>query len=290
MEFSDLIYPYKTLFANLKDNITLAYADEGENKKEAVVFIHGLASYMPAWKKNIPILKNHFRCIPIDLPGYGKSSKDDYPASMDFYANLIIEFLNKLKLEQVTLAGHSMGGHISIFTALKYPDRISKLILAGTAGFETFNEFESQILKNFMTVDLLLNNSAEQLRQNVFLNFYKMPRDAEFMIEDRISIKDAKEFKLYCLSVVKSLHTMLNEPVFEKLELIKQQTLILFGENDYLIPNKELHKNLTTKLVAESGAGKINNSKLVMIPECGHFLPFEKPNAFNKEVTKFLEN
>ncbi|HED37996.1 MAG TPA: alpha/beta hydrolase [Ignavibacteria bacterium] len=290
MEFSELKYPYKTKFVKLKDNISLAYADEGENKNEAVVFIHGLASYMPAWKKNIPILKDHFRCIPIDLPGYGKSSKGDYHISMDFYADIIIEFLDKLELEHVTLAGHSMGGHISIFTALKYSDRISKLILASPAGFETFNEFESRILKNFMTVDLLINNSVKQLRQNVLINFYKMPKDAEFMIEDRIALKDAKDLKLYCSSVVKSLHAMLDEPVFEKFKLIKQQTLILFGENDSLIPNRELHKNLTTKSVAESGAGKINNSKLVMIPECGHFLPFEKPNEFNKEVIEFLHN
>ena len=289
MEFSDLKYPYKTKLVKLKDNLILAYADEGENKNQAVVFIHGLASYMPAWGKNIPILKNHFRCIPIDLPGYGKSSKKNYSVSMDFYADTIIDFLDKLKLEQVTLAGHSMGGHISIFTALKYPDRIGKLILVSPAGFETFKDSESQILKDFMTVDLLLNNSVEQLKQNVLINFYKMPEDAKFMIEDRIAIKDAKDFKLYSLAVVKSLHAMLDHPVFDNLKLIKQPTLVLFGENDSLIPNQELHKNLTTKLVAESGVGEINNCKLVMIPKCGHFLQFEKPNEFNRAVEEFLK-
>jgi len=289
MEFSDLKYPYKTKLVKLKDNLILAYADEGENKNQAVVFIHGLASYMPAWGKNIPILKNHFRCIPIDLPGYGKSSKKNYSVSMDFYADTIIDFLDKLKLEQVTLAGHSMGGHISIFTALKYPDRIGKLILVSPAGFETFKDSESQILKDFMTVDLLLNNSVEQLKQNVLINFYKMPEDAKFMIEDRIAIKDAKDFKLYSLAVVKSLHAMLDPPVFDNLKLIKQPTLVLFGENDSLIPNQELHKNLTTKLVAESGVGEINNCKLVMIPKCGHFLQFEKPNEFNRAVEEFLK-
>jgi len=290
MEFSYLKYPYKTKLINLKGNLTLAYAEEGESEKESIVFIHGLASYMPAWKKNIPVLKNYFRCIPIDLPGYGKSSKDDYPVSMDFYADTIIELLNKLGIDKVVLAGHSMGAHISIFTAIKYSDRVKKLVLASPAGFETFNEFESQILKDFMTVDLLINNNIEQLRQNVIINFYKIPKDAEFMIEDRIALKNAKDFKLYCSSVVKSLHAMLNEPVFDKLELIKQQTLILFGEDDYLIPNRELHKNLKTKLVAESGARKISNNKLIMVPECGHFLPFEQPDVFNKEVIKFLKS
>ncbi len=289
MEFSNLKYPYKVKFINLKNNITLSYADEGRDNKEVVIFIHGLASYMPAWKKNVPVLEKYFRCIPIDLPGYGKSSKGNYPVSMDFYADKIIEFLDKLGLKRVILVGHSMGGQISIFTALKYPDRISKLILASPAGFETFNEFESQILKNFTTVNLLMNNPLEQLRQKVLMNFYKMPKDAEFMIEDRIALKNTKEFKLYCLSVVKSLNAMLDQPVFDNLKLIKQPTLVLFGENDFLIPNRELHKNLTTKLVADSGIGEINNSKLVMISECGHFLQFEKSDEFNKAVKEFLK-
>jgi len=289
MEFSELNYPYKTHFIKLRNNISIAYADEGKNNRETIVFIHGLASYMPAWKKNIPILKNHFRCIPIDLPGYGKSSKDNYHVSMDFYADIIIEFLDKLEINKITLAGHSMGAHISIFTSLKFPDKVKKLVLASPAGFETFNEFESQFLKNIMTIEQLMSNSPEQLKQNVLLNFYKMPKDAEFMIEDRIAQKDAKEFKLYCSSVVKSLHAMLDEPVFEKLGLIKQHTLILFGKNDYLIPNRGLHKDLTTKLVAESGAGKINNSKLVMFDECGHFSQFEKANKFNQAVKDFLK-
>ena len=144
-----------------------------------------------------------------------------------------------------------------------------------------------------MTVDSLINNSAEQLKQNVLVNFYKMPKDAEFMIEDRIALKDAKDFRLYCSSVVKSLHAMLDEPVSEKLNLIKQQTLILFGENDSLIPSiipsQGLHKNLTTKLIANSGFFKINNSKLVMIPECGHFSQFEKYEKFNTAVIEFLK-
>lgn len=288
MEFSGLKYPYKTKFVNLRNNITLSYADEGTENKGVIVFIHGLASYMPAWKRNIPFLKKHFRCIPIDLPGYGKSSKGDYPVSMNFYADIIIQFLDKLGLKQVIVAGHSMGGHISIFTALKYPERISKLILASPAGFETFTEAENEIIKNTYTLETLVNSPVEQLRQNVLINFYKMPKDAEFMIEDRIALQNAKGFNLYCLTIIKSLHAMLNEPVFEKLNLIRQPVLILFAENDYLIPNRLLHKDLTPRLVAASGEDRMNNSKLIMVPDCGHFLPFEKPEVFNREVLKFV--
>ncbi len=289
MEFSDLKYPYSIKKLQLADNITLAFADEGKGSK-TILFIHGLASYMPAWKKNISELKNNFRCIAVDLPGYGKSSKDDYPVSMDFYADVIISLIDKLNIEKIVIAGHSMGGHISIFTALKYPERVSSLVLASPAGFETFTKNESKFLKETVTTEVLINNPVEQLEKNVRINFYKMPADARFMIEDRIAIRDSVDFITYCKSVTKSLHAMLDEPVFNRLEKITQPALILYGENDLLIPFRELHKELTTLKVAKAGAEKISGSKLIMFSECGHFLPFEKPVEFNSEVEKFLLN
>ena len=287
MEFSELKYPDPVKSVNLGNNISLAVTETGESE-EAIIFIHGLASYIPAWKNNLPELKKYFRCIAIDLPGYGKSSKGDYPVSMDFYADIIIELMDKLKVEKAALAGHSMGGHISIFTALKFPDRITKLILISPAGFETFTEEESRFIKEASTVDVLVNNPVEQLGKNVRVNFYKMPKDAEFMIDDRIAIRDSVDFVAYCKTVIKSLHAMLDEPVFEKLENLKQSTLIFYGKDDLLIPIKTIHKNLTTKKVAESGAAKIPQSKVLLIPECGHFLQFEKAKKFNSEVIKFI--
>src|SRR3990172_8371551 len=105
MEFSELKYPDPVKSVNLGNNISLAVTEAGESE-EAIIFIHGLASYIPAWKNNLPELKKYFRCIAIDLPGYGKSSKGDYPVSMDFYADIIIELMDKLKVEKAALAGH----------------------------------------------------------------------------------------------------------------------------------------------------------------------------------------
>jgi pimeloyl-ACP methyl ester carboxylesterase len=81
---------------------------------------------------------------------------------------------------------------------------------------------------------------------------------------------------------------MVDEPVFEKLKYIEQPTLILFGENDNLIPNRYLNPG-KTEPIARAGAKEIKNSKLVMVPKCGHFMMFEKPEVFNSEVKNFLK-
>jgi pimeloyl-ACP methyl ester carboxylesterase len=80
---------------------------------------------------------------------------------------------------------------------------------------------------------------------------------------------------------------MLENPVSDRLSLIKQPTLVFFGLNDKFIPNRIFHKT-TTEEIARTGTDKIPNSKLIMIPECGHFIPFEKPDEFNNAVINFL--
>ncbi|RMD47991.1 MAG: alpha/beta hydrolase [Ignavibacteria bacterium] len=286
MEFSELKYPFGVKYITLDDGRTIAYADKGEGK-ETIIFLHGLGSYMPAWQKNIPVLAQHFRTIAVDLPGYGKSSKEVHSGSMEFYADVIIELADKLNLKKITIAGHSMGGQIAMVAALKYPDRVSNLILIDPAGFEEFTPGEKEWFKEVMTVDGVALTSNHQIRTNVYSNFYNMPDDAEFMITDRIALKGAKEFKNYAYTVVQSVKGMVDEPVIDHLSKIKQRTLIIFGEDDQLIPNRYLHPGFT-KDIAEIGRSKIRNSILVMIPECGHFAQFEKPGVVNDEIIKFL--
>ena len=287
IEFSELNYLFPVKIAELSDNIQIAYVDEGSGD-ETIIFVHGLGSYLPAWRKNVSALRNNFRCIAIDLPGYGKSSKGLYPFTMEFYADVIAEFLDNLNIENATIAGHSMGGQIGMVMALKYPQKVTRLILAAPAGFELFTDGEKRWFREVMTIDMVKLTPVQQLRANIVVNFYNMPQDAEFMVSDRIILRKAKDFEKYCYTVVKSVEAMVDQPVYDFLEKITQPTLIIFGENDNLIPNRYLHGGKTYN-VAKIGNEKIPDSKLVMIPCCGHFAQFEKPEVFNKAVIDFIK-
>jgi len=243
---------------------------------------------LPAWKHNVAILQNHFRCIAVDLPGYGKSGKILHSGRMEYYADVLIELMDKLNLKHATIAGHSMGGQIGMVMALKYPDRVKRLILVSPAGFEQFTEGEKQWFREVMTVDGVKNTPVQQIRANLIANFYNMPEDAEFMITDRIALRKAKGFELYCYTVAQSVAGMVDQPVYHVLDKINQPTLIIFGENDNLIPNPYLHGG-RSKSIGEIGAEKIANSQLVMIPQCGHFAQFEKPEIVNEAVIEFMK-
>jgi pimeloyl-ACP methyl ester carboxylesterase len=283
---SDLNYDYPVKYAELNDGIRLAYIDEGKGS-ETILMIHGLGSYLPAWKKNISELSKNYRVIAVDLPGYGKSSKAPHSGLMTFYAGVIGELIQKLDLGPVNLAGHSMGGQISMVLALEKPELVKRLILVDPAGFESFTAGQKNWFKDVMTPNLVRLTTVEAIESNLASNFYRMPEDAKFMIEDRIAMRDASDFDNYCLAVARSVHGMVDEAVLEKIPQIKTPTLIFFGENDMLIPNRYLNPGFTSK-IAENGAALIKGSKLVMVPKCGHFMMFEKPEVFNTETRNFI--
>ncbi|WP_445664481.1 alpha/beta hydrolase [Fodinibius sp. AD559] len=287
-QFSDLDYPYSVQYQQLEDRQEVAYIDKGEGP--AIILIHGLGSYIPAWKQTIPALTENYRVIALDLPGYGKSSKDVDSYSIPFFAKTVADLQDSLGIEKATWAGHSMGSQIALQAAIDYPDKISKLVLLAPAGFETFTEQEGTMMSNFVTPQSIKATPDSLIRQMFKATFHEFPREAQFMIEDRVAIRSAKNFDGYARAYAGSVQAMLDGPVFEKLSSINQPSLIIFGKQDMLIPNRQFHGNLTTKKVAESGHKRLPNSQLKLIGQAGHFVHFEQPEMVNKEILNFLNS
>ena len=287
--FDELNYKYPVKKVYLPENeFTIAYTDEGKGDN-TIILIHGLGSYLRAWEKNIGELSKNNRVIAIDLPGYGKSSKEPHTGMMTFYAGIVNELVKELKLNKVVIGGHSMGGQIGMTTYLKYPQIVKGLVLAAPAGFERFTKGQKQWFRDVMTVDGVRLTTPEAIQNNLASNLFRQPKDADFMVSERMEMRSADDFIPYCYAVVQSVHGMVDNPVIDYLQDIKVPTLIFFGENDNLIPNRYLNPGRTVE-IAKYGASKINNSKLVMIPKTGHFLMFEKPEVFNKETIDFIKS
>jgi len=283
--FLNLKYPFATKFIQI-ENYTIAYADEGQGDT-VILFLHGLGSYIPAWKFNIDFLRNYFRCIAIDLTGFGKSDKYIHYGSMEFYSKIIYEFIQSLNLVKVNLVGHSMGGQIAINCALKFPNSVDKLILIAPAGFEKFSNEEIQIIKNLTKPESFLIRDTKQIRANYEMSFYKFPMKAEYLIEDRIAISNDKDFYNYCVAISNSVAGMIEQPIFYELKNITQKTLVIFGKNDALIPNKYLHQT-TTEEIAKKACHQIPDSQLILLNECGHFPQIEKAEEINSLILNFI--
>ncbi|MFH0883793.1 MAG: alpha/beta hydrolase [bacterium] len=284
-EFNQIDYGYPVKYVDVR-NLHIGYVDQGSGD-QVLLLIHGLGSNIKGWNRNIPVLAMSYRVIAVDLPGYGYSSKDYYPYSLSFYAELLTEMLTNLGIDKAVFVGHSMGGQIAIIAALEYPERVSKLVLISPAGVESFEEGEKDWFRSVAVPELTEDATTRTIDINVEHNFYEMPKEAAFMVTDRIQVKGASDFKMYAYAVAENIKAMVNEPTTDRLKNITQPTLVLFGEQDGLIPNAYLNGGFSRD-VGAIAMREIPNARLVMVGKCGHFVQFEQPEVTNKAIRDFM--
>lgn len=286
MEFENLNYNFEITKTEIEPGTVIAHTDMGDG--DPVVFLHGLGSYIPAWNKNLDFLSKHFRCIAVDLPGYGKSSKILHPATMEYYAAVIIDLMKILGYDQFTVCGHSMGGVIALKLAIDHPDKINKMVLVAPGGAETYTDDEKLLIESYLNADKIISNNDPQIANNVRVNFYRFPHDAQFMIDDRIAIRNSPEFLLHATIIARSALGVINSDVPYRLGEVRTPTLGLFGEGDKLIPNTFVHPTLTPADIIETFRSKIPNITINTYHETGHFIQFEQPYSFNSDFLKFM--
>ncbi len=267
----------------------LAYVEKGKGK--TILFIHGLGGNISHWTKSLSELSSGFKCIAIDLPGYGWSERMNEPKGRDqlqVYADAVTEFLRRKKIKKVYLAGHSMGAQVAVITALQNK-RVKKLLLVSAAGLETFNERERQVLYAATASATFEKQDETIIRNNFNLNFFEQPADAEKLIQDRLRIKNCPGIKPYSETVSAGVKGMLVHPVKDSLQYLSMPVLILFGRNDALIPNKYFHPALATTALVEEAGKLIPRATVEFIDKAGHMVIFEKNSETNTIIKKFLQ-
>jgi pimeloyl-ACP methyl ester carboxylesterase len=255
---------------SVSTGVKIAYVDTGQQQEvPTLLFLHGLATYAMSWRPNIAELRHRYRCIAIDLPGFGHSTHGDHPFTMSFFANSVIDFIGQLGLERVCLIGHSMGGQIAMNMVLTEPRCADRLILCGTAGF--FSDDETS------------------LRQVLYASFYRFPPDAEKMTSELVALFRKQPREQYKQTIDRCMQGMLEGSVYDRLPMIKQPALIIFGEEDALIPAK-FYSRKDTKQLANDGASRLPNSRLHVLPKAGHFVHWEKATVVNRMIDDWLQN
>jgi pimeloyl-ACP methyl ester carboxylesterase len=280
-------YPFPLHQIQVHPEISIAYMDEGKGDT-TLLFIHGLANYAPVWQHQIIELRNTCRCIAMDLPGNGYSSRGDYPYTMFFYAESIARFIETLNLKNVVLVGHSMGGQVSLILALRYPHLIQKLILIGSAGLEYFATHEVMMMQGALNMGTLFASDEFHLQQAIEQSFFSSQNESGKIIEQLHSFMKLHPAKQWREMSTKSINGMLNEQVQQFLPEIQVPTHIIFGKQDALIPNTLVHFGETPTSVAQKAAALIPNATFTIINNAGHFVQIEKPTEVNVSIKEFV--
>jgi len=271
------------------DGRSIAYVDSGGDKP-VLLFVHGLGSNLSLWRHSLDAFRNTYRVVALDLPGFGLSDKQDVPATMPFFADTVVGFLDALSIDRVTYVGASMGGQVGLTLALRHPDRLDRLALVSPAGIETFSAQDATALTSMTTPQSIASATAKQVRQNTRINFATWRDTYAWLIEQRKALAQRDDFMAYATANAKAVAGMLNGAVRDRLDEVQTPTLVLFGAGDKLIPNRYLHPNRTTADVAQTADDALPNAEVHLVDNAGHLLMLEQTDVFHENLRAFLND
>lgn len=253
------------------------YHDIGEGYP--LVLLHGSGPGVTAWanwNKLFPLLKSDFHIYAPDMVGFGFTERPDgIVYTMNKWVQQTIDLFDALDIEKANLVGNSFGGALALTMAIKYPERINKLVLMGSMGVSfpiTYGldsvwgytpsfEYMEELLElftydhSFATADLIKSRYESSMQpgfQESFSSMFPAPRQrsVEKMASNEQYIRD-----------------------------IPHETLIVHGREDRVIPIET-----SLKLV-----NLIKNAQLHVFGKCGHWTQIEHTEEFADLIRAFFK-
>lgn len=256
--------------ANL-DDIKINYKAEGQG--EPLVMITGFSANRSSWMTQIPFFKKYFRVITFDNRGAGKSDKPQGPYSIRMMADDTVRLMDSLGIEKAHILGVSMGGMIAQELAINHPQRVMKLVLAGTYACQdgTSGDAPEQAELSQLTPERKVGAMIGlALNKPLYRSISGLVARIQFKFmgaSGRVGISGQNE-------------ACRQHDTLERLPLITAPTLVIVGTKDRVI----------APVSSEVIAGKIPDARLVKVEGGSHFFSLEMKNVFNREVLNFLKN
>lgn len=144
----DELFPFESRFVGLDGNL-VHYVDEGSGP--ILLMLHGNPVWSFVYREVIVALRDRFRCIALDFPGFGLSTgAPGYRYRAQDHAALLVSFLDHLELTQLTLVGHNWGGPFGLYAAERRPGTFERLILANTWAWPLNGDPSSELFSRGM--------------------------------------------------------------------------------------------------------------------------------------------
>jgi 4,5:9,10-diseco-3-hydroxy-5,9,17-trioxoandrosta-1(10),2-diene-4-oate hydrolase len=264
--------------------INTRYWTAGE-RGSIVILLHGGSGSVEFWLYNITILGQHHRVYAFDMVGSGRSDKPSASYSLAYQAEFVKAFMDTMGINRATLIGNSMGGGAALQFALKFPQRLEKLVLVDSMGLGREVAWGIR-LTSLPGVVRSLRPSRRMLPAMLRLNFYDPQRIPPEWIELRYSTfaLPGRQPALAQLSQtnfnLQGVRSAVYQPIVEQLSTIATPTLIIWGKQDRILPVAH----------AEAAVQGLPNSRLHIFDPCGHHPHLECPEEFNTLVLEFLAN
>jgi non-heme chloroperoxidase len=258
---------------HLSSGLRVHYAEQGDREGEAIVFLHAYVDSWFSYSRMLPLLSPSYHAFVPDQRGHGDSDKPQCCYTADDYAADVDAFMEAVGIEKATLVGDSSGGLIAQRVALDYPHRASHLVLIGSpttlvnnegvmkAGEEMLARVEDPMSPEFVrefVLGTIHDPVPEEFLERAVFQSLKVP---------------ARVWRDYWEGVVLTVDDT------ARLQEIDVPTLILWGEQDSLLPREE----------QERRAAAIPNATLRVYAETGHLAHWVRPEWVVRDLEAFLK-
>jgi pimeloyl-ACP methyl ester carboxylesterase len=250
-----------------------AYQEAGAGSP--LLLLHGFMGDSHNWKPLVALLQNHYRCISLDLLGFGDSSKPKIRYDIAQQVTFVHQVINALQLETCAIVGHSLGGWVASAYALAHPETVRALVLVAPAGIRDDSfcgryDHLRPLLWQTPIVDwalMLAQPIAARIGQEKNLNQLRwfrrelnaQPAARSFLV-DRLRPEDAID------------------TVEQEIHRLHVPTLVIAGEQDETIPLWH----------SQTYAREIATAQLEVIPQADHALPQKHSEAIAALTQPFL--
>lgn len=249
-----------------------------------LVQISGAVSGHEAYAPLTPLMAEHFTVIDYDHRGYGNSDRPEQRYTVDVWADDLVAMLDALGVERTHVHGGSMGAFIAVNFAVKYPERVDRLVIGG--GAAKSDTISCHLFRTWQNVARAYGLGSDELMQLFMVTAFSRettdgPQGGDAAME---GLRDITVRNASLHVFLEACQAMIDCDVQDRLDRITSPTLLMVGEFDMLTP---LHQG-------PAGAGmdvmheRIADSQLAVVPGCGHGHLFEKPIESAEMILDFL--
>lgn len=255
--------------------------DTGGEARTPVVLLHGLGDEADTWRHVLPRIEPQTRSIAPDLPGFGRSDQGRRRYTIPFFVGTLLELLNTLSITRVVLVGHSAGAVIAHRFALNYPERVERLVLIGGSLAAGDSKLDPSLL--LFLIPGLGEWSYSRLRKDpqaayrtlepYYYRLEDLPQgDRDFLyqrVNERVWSNGQRRGFLSTLRGLAAWLPSQQKGLPDRLRGWKIPTTVIWGEQDRIMPVKN----------AEALIQLLPSARLVIVPDAGHNVQQEKPQA-----------
>lgn len=264
----------------------LYVVEAGSPNRQPALLIHGWSSSWYALSPLLKLLSLRFRCLAVDLPGYGQSPPLPGRTTIPTYADLLTEFIAQVSNGPVVLVGHSMGGMTSITLALRQPALVERMVLIAptiTGRLSTYLNLVAtpvMLLERFGLGSLLIS-AGERIVVDIS---DQIMRPASFAERTGIAEKDYERLRNDARHPgqgrvrAESFFAMRENDLSERLRDIGTPALVLWGAEDNTVPLRD------ASIIADEWP----DADLRILPKAGHWPQFEAPETTRRLVAVYL--